>query len=107
MELLNKTKQLAKNIGILPLAKAEEFEHICKTLLDTYRRKNSDYGDTTEKLYKQYGMTYYNVMLEQKVERLKSVTAKGEANYESAEDTLTDIANYAILAKISLRGGNQ
>ena len=49
-------------------------------------------------MYEEYEMTFFLVMLTNKLQRLKNLTKKeGEANFESINDTLKDIAGYAIL----------
>lgn len=60
--------------------------------------KGDDYGNCLDILYKEYGMTFFIIMLHNKLERLKHLTKKGDPNFESIDDTLKDIAGYAILA---------
>lgn len=74
---------------------------ICKALNELYQRKNADYGDSFGKSYQEYGMTMACIRLEDKLNRLKSL-CKQEAKVqdESLEDTLMDLANYAIMTLV-------
>lgn len=81
--------------------KATMHADICKSLNDLYQRKNHDYGDSFGKSYQEYGMTMACIRLEDKLNRLKSL-CKQEAKVqdESLEDTLMDLANYAIMTLV-------
>ena len=80
---------------------------ICEELNDIYEKKNSDYGDSFGKSFVEYGMTMPCIRLEDKLLRLKSLTVNKkdqQVNDESIEDTLLDLANYAIMSLIEMRG---
>jgi hypothetical protein len=81
--------------------KAAKHADICKALNGLYQRKNADYGDSFGKSYTEYGMTMACIRLEDKLNRLKSL-CKNEAQVkdESLEDTLMDLANYAIMTLV-------
>lgn len=72
---------------------------ICKELNDTYARKNADYGDSFHKQYMEYGPVAACIRLEDKLLRLKTLTKQGYTPRvsESMEDTIKDMANYAIM----------
>lgn len=55
--------------------------------------------------YTKYGLTSFLVRLEDKLNRVRTLS-KQEANVadEKIEDTLLDMANYAILAVLELKG---
>lgn len=79
---------------------------ICMELNGIYERKNADYGDSFGKGYKEYGMTMPCIRLEDKLNRLKSLTVHKNNQLvadESIEDTLFDLANYAIMTLIERR----
>lgn len=86
------------------ITKPEMHEIICNELTALYRRKNADYGDSFGKSYKEYGTYMPCIRLEDKLNRLKSL-AKNTAQVadESIEDTLSDLANYAIMTIIEMR----
>ena len=76
---------------------------VCKNLTDLYARKNEDYGDSFGKSYAEYGMTMACIRLEDKLNRLKTLSkpsAEHHVNDESLDDTLMDLANYAIMTLI-------
>lgn len=80
------------------------FKDIAQHQIAVYESKNADYGRATGKLYEKYGMSYYMIMLEQKMLRIENLLNKdSKANNESIEDSLLDLSNYAILAVESLR----
>lgn len=84
--------------------KENSHEDVCKELTELYRRKNRDYGDSFRKGYREYGMIMPVIRLEDKLNRLKSLTLGGTAKVkeESVRDTLLDLANYAIMTVMEL-----
>lgn len=85
--------------------KVKQHAEICKELNTLYETKNKDYGDSFGMSYKIYGLTMPCIRLEDKLNRLKSLTKNKEqcVKNESIEDTLLDLANYAIMTVIELR----
>lgn len=78
---------------------------LCSHLTDIYAKKNSDYDDSFGKSFKEYGMAMPCIRLEDKLNRLKALTVKNkdrQVSDESIEDTLMDLANYAIMTLIEL-----
>lgn len=67
-------------------------------------RKRSDYGVNN---IRKFGSTGCLVRASDKIERLISLTwgQDRQPNYESLEDTWLDLAGYALLGLIELRGG--
>lgn len=82
---------------------ADRFKEITDKMLETYKSKNKDYGDSFHKLFEECGMTYAYGHLAEKLERINSLR-KNEAKVkgESMKDSLYDLANYAILTIIEL-----
>ena len=79
------------------MGKESTFRDIAESQIRLYESKNADYGNAADKLYESYGLTYYLIMLEQKLLRIKNLNNKtDEANNESIEDSLLDMSNYAI-----------
>ena len=79
-----------------------------KDLLDKmhelYIIKNHDYGDSVHDTYEKYGITSFLVRMEDKLNRTRQLTKiEGKVLDEKLEDTLMDLANYAILAIIELK----
>lgn len=87
----------------------KEHENICNYLHDLYYRKNSDYGSSVTDTFNKYGLVSFLVRLEDKLNRARSLNQRGSAkvNDEKLEDTLMDMANYAMLAVIELRMNNK
>ena len=86
--------------------KIEKHKEICNRLNTLYEAKNKDYGDSFGKSYKEYGLTMSCIRLEDKLNRLKSLNSNkcAKVQNESIEDTLMDLANYAIMTLIELEG---
>lgn len=83
-----------------------DFDGICRDLMALHARKNKDYGNAAHESYKEFGLISYVIRLNDKMKRLKSLTKPGaeiSVKGESIEDTLTDLAAYAIMAIESLR----
>lgn len=72
---------------------------ICQEINALYERKNNDYGSAIEKGITELGWCYLYSQLWNKLQRFINLTS-GKAtqmvNDESLEDTLIDLANYAI-----------
>ena len=79
-----------------------------KTLDDMhnlYITKNHDYGNSVHDTYEKYGLTSFLVRIEDKLNRARTLSKNdAKVNDEKIEDTLIDMANYAILAVMELRG---
>ena len=88
------------------LDKAMTFDRICHEIMDLHAKKNKDYGNAADASYREFGITSYVIRLNDKMNRLKSLTKPGttlEVKDESIEDTLMDLAAYAIMAIESMR----
>lgn len=90
-------------------AKIDEHKKICNKLNKTYSDKNHDYGDSVHDTYKKYGMVSFLVRMEDKLNRLYTLTkfnpfCENETEIrvkdESIMDTLLDLANYAVIAAV-------
>ena len=85
--------------------KIEEFRNITEQMEDTYARKNHDYGDSFAKARKTI-QNYTLGKLYDKMSRLITLMQSGEAaqvHEESIEDTLLDMANYAVMEILERR----
>lgn len=81
-----------------------DFIHIVQELTDTYKTKNHDYGNSFADLFSECGMTYAYGHLKEKLNRVKNMIDKEpEVRGEKMEDSLKDLANYAILTIMELR----
>ncbi len=77
---------------------------ICQKLNRVYKAKNHDYGDSFGDTYKKLGIISAVTRLSDKMNRLMSLAVKHDAQVkdEKIEDTLLDMANYAIMTLIEL-----
>lgn len=81
------------------------FTDILAELYDLYVRKNADYGNSFGNTWQKLGPISALTRISDKVDRLISLGTKdtSERNFESIEDNLIDLANYAIMSTIELR----
>lgn len=80
-------------------SRAEIFKELTEKAADTYRRKNADYGDSFVKVRNKFPDSVL-VRLNDKLNRLEVLMGKkkkAEVKDESIEDTLLDLANYALM----------
>lgn len=86
------------------MSKIELHKQITTQLSNLYEAKNNDYGDSVSDTYQKYGMTSFLVRMEDKINRVRSLTQNNNQKVldEKIEDTLLDLANYAIIAVIEL-----
>lgn len=77
---------------------------LLKKLATLYSTKNADYGDSVSETYKRYGLTSFLVRMEDKLNRVRTLDKQdAKVSDEKLEDTLLDLANYALLAIIELK----
>jgi Domain of Unknown Function (DUF1599). len=86
--------------------KTKRFEQITKEMLSLYEKKNADYGDSFSESFKEFGIIMPIIRLSDKLNRMKRLAkADAQVKSESIEDTLIDIANYAVMTLLEVRGG--
>lgn len=75
------------------------FESLCCELIALHEKKNKDYGGAFYKSMSKFGIVTVLSILDHKFNRLESLFKNGKAEVtdESFEDTLKDIACYAIM----------
>ena len=90
------------NLPIVP--KVEQHYAICQKLNKVYKAKNHDYGDSFGDTYKKLGIISAVTRLSDKMNRIMSLAVSHDAQVrnERIEDTLLDMANYAIMTLIEL-----
>ena len=78
--------------------KVEIHKGICDKSHNTYKAKNADYGDSFSKLRQKYPNAIL-IRLTDKLNRLEVLMNGGQqqVNDESIDDTLLDLATYAIM----------
>lgn len=81
------------------------FNEVVNELFELYVAKNSDYGDSFNNLFNEFGLIAVVIRLQDKINRLKTI-AKIDGEYsvkdETIRDTLMDLANYSIMALMRL-----
>lgn len=80
--------------------KEKIFQKHLEKMWNLYSKKNHDYGDSVSKTFDEYGLTSFLVRMDDKMNRIKTLNKNNNAAVvgEHIEDTLLDLANYAILA---------
>lgn len=81
----------------------ERFKTIVKNMEELYIKKNSNYGNSFEKLYAELGPISGLVPLHNKLDRITNLVKGGKNNFESLEDSVIDLANYSIMLLIELQ----
>lgn len=84
-----------------------EFAKIIDGMFDLYVKKNSNYGNSFTKLWGDLGPIAGLVPLHNKLDRLTNLVKGGKNDFESVQDTLLDLANYAIMNVIEMRRGEE
>ncbi len=80
-------------------------EQIAEELLTILFKKHADYGPLNIANAPGGAMNGLRVRMHDKLARLNHLVDKGDTpNYETLEDTLIDLANYAIIGLLVQRG---
>lgn len=82
----------------------EMFRSITNGMVDLYKRKNNDYGDSFHQSFLEEGMAAARFRIGDKFNRFKKVS-RGEKTMvddETLRDTLIDMANYCIMTIIEM-----
>lgn len=100
---LNNTVRLAQ-VGMMGyhflLGDDIPFTRIANQMVDTYKRKNADYGDSFSESLDKYGFVAAHVRISDKINRLRSLVVRKQTEQvkdESIADTFLDLACYAIM----------
>lgn len=80
-----------------------DFECVLKDMAALHERKNHDYGDSFAKSFADFGVIAAVVRMSDKMERLKTLCKKDAIVDESINDTLVDLACYAVMTIVELR----
>lgn len=89
----------------------QETQPIFDTLLNqikaTHEKKNHDYGNSFIKSMNEFGMTAAAIRLSDKLSRFKTlINSEAQVKDESIEDTLLDMAAYAIMTVEYIKNKN-
>lgn len=82
----------------------KQFRCIVNQMQTTYEKKNKDYGDSFGKSVDKYGFIAALTRMSDKFNRIENLIlgAENEVPDESLEDTLIDMACYAVMTAIAL-----
>lgn len=86
---------------VLTTPQSIQFETITEKMNHLYISKNHDYGNSFDQSCDEFGLTAALIRMSDKMNRLKALADRpDEAKIfsESIEDTLIDIANYAVMS---------
>ena len=78
---------------------------IANQMVDTYKRKNADYGDSFGASLDKYGSVAAHVRMSDKINSLQSLVVRkqtAQVKDESIADTFMDLACYAIMTQMWL-----
>lgn len=79
------------------------FKKAADEIVELHSKKNENYGNSFSKLFNELGEMAGLVPLYNKLDRLTNLV-KGKQNYfESKEDTLKDLASYALMMLVEIR----
>jgi hypothetical protein len=92
------------NINTEFTQKVDRFKEITESMLETFKRKNQDYGNSFELSCDEEGLAASRIRLGDKWSRFKKLSKGGEVlvKDESIKDTLLDMANYCIMTYLWL-----
>lgn len=81
-------------------------DEISQEQLDTYRKKNADYGNAFEKSMDEDGLLVAKIRIGDKIRRINSLiknNGEGQVKDERLEDTYLDLANYCVMTILWIR----
>lgn len=83
---------------------AIKHQDLLNEIHNMYVKKNKDYGNSFQDLLDEFGILASVIPLDNKNKRVKSLAKNGTSEVnESIEDSLLDMANYAIMTVLWLR----
>lgn len=86
------------------MSNSEQFKAIVDGMSELYSKKNNDYSDSFSQTMNEFGPIAAAIRLSDKLNRFKTlITSPPKILDEKLEDTLIDMANYAIMTVIWLK----
>lgn len=87
----------------------ESFAKITENMLKTYEAKNADYGNSFNETCDKFGLIAAIVRMHDKLNRITQLAKKEHSKKvdESIQDTLLDLANYAIMSLLWIETQNK
>ena len=79
------------------------FRDICNQMIELNIRNSNDYGASYQNLLREFGDVAAVIPLQNKLDRIKNIIRKGgKANNESLQDSVLDLACYAVMYLVGL-----
>lgn len=103
LEAITTKDRLPITSKVAPTDDTDKFKEITDKMLDIFKKKNHDYGNSFELSLDEEGLAAARIRMGDKWNRFKTLTKNGsniEVSDESLKDTLLDMANYAIITLI-------
>lgn len=100
MDEMAKLADIAMSGYLYLLGGASTPSKVANQMVDTYKRKNADYGDSFSASLDKYGPVAAHVRMSDKINRLQSLVVRkqtAQVKDESIADTFLDLACYAIM----------
>ena len=86
------------------VVKIDNFDTILSIMSSLYHNKNHDYGNSFEKSCNEFGLISPIIRMSDKLNRLKTLSKTSPViGDEKIEDTLLDLANYAVMTLVWLK----
>lgn len=85
------------------MGQTELIAEVCNEVKDLVIRKNHYYGDSLSKEYEKYGLISGVIRMDDKMAIIKILLKSDSKVDESIEDSLKDLAGYAILTLVEMR----
>ena len=97
ISLLGSRPKLSPNV--------EKFSELTHKMATTYARKNKDYGNSFDTSLDKYGIVAALVRMSDKMNRIDNLvkSQNREVTDESIQDTLLDLANYALMTLLYIQ----
>lgn len=103
----DEVKNIMPNTSATSTSKIDRHRSLCTKLNQIYEKKNHDYGDSFHKTFEDEGYAMARIRLSDKLERFKTLTKLDwedqKVQDESIEDTLMDLANYALMTVLEIQ----
>lgn len=88
--------------------KKEQHERLINNIHEMYVKKNADYGSSFDLSLDEFGLVSSAIRMTDKLNRFKQlIDNDGLVKDEKLEDTLLDLANYAIMTVMWLENENE
>lgn len=83
----------------------EIFKELTEQMYNVFAAKRHDYGPTSEYTFKKFGLMSMVIRMSDKLGRLENIALKNDilVTDEKAEDTLLDLANYALITILEMK----